>query len=99
MFRRSLEPDTGMWISPCSGIHMFFMRFPLDVVFLDRDQRVVRALEGLGRWRAVPIVWGAASVVELRAGTLAGFRLAPGEQLSIEPDTDATRPAADMRAS
>ena len=43
MFRRTLEEGAGMWISPCNGIHTFFMRFPIDAVFLDRRQRVVRA--------------------------------------------------------
>ena len=71
MFRRALEPDTGMWIRPCRGIHMFFMRFAVDAIFLDRRQRVVRVCPALRPWRAVPFVAGANSVVELPAGTLA----------------------------
>jgi uncharacterized membrane protein (UPF0127 family) len=84
MFRRSLSSGEGMWIAPCSGIHTFFMRFAIDVVFLDRGQRVVRAYEALGRWRMVPLVIGAHSVVELPAGALRGLELGRGEQLAVE---------------
>lgn len=84
MFRRRLDRGRGMWIRPCNGIHMFFMRFAIDAVFLDRQQRVVRAFPRLGRWRMVPIVRGAHSVVELPAGTLDGLELAPGARLVVE---------------
>jgi uncharacterized membrane protein (UPF0127 family) len=84
MFRRRLEVDTGMWIAPCNGIHMFFMRFPIDAVFLDKQRRVVKVYPRLGRWRIVPLVLGAHSVVELPAGTVDGLALDPGEELRIE---------------
>ena len=73
-----------MWIVPCSGIHTFFMRFPIDAVFLDRRRRVVRLYPNLARWRLVPFVKGAHSVVELPAGTLLSLGLASGDQLAIE---------------
>jgi uncharacterized membrane protein (UPF0127 family) len=84
MFRRGLEPGSGIWITPCSGIHTFFMRFPIDVVFLDRGRRVFRVYRALPSWRMVPMVWGAHSVVELPAGTVDALPLAPGEQLAVE---------------
>ena len=77
-----------MWISPCNGIHTFFMRFPIDAVFLDRRQRVVRAYSSLGRWRVVPLVFGARSVVELPAGTVAPLALSRGEQLAVQAEGD-----------
>ncbi|HEY4028027.1 MAG TPA: DUF192 domain-containing protein, partial [Candidatus Dormibacteraeota bacterium] len=46
MFRRRLPAGDGMWITPCNGIHMFFMRFAIDAVFLDRRLRVVRVCAG-----------------------------------------------------
>ena len=85
MFRRALAPGTGMWIVPCNGIHMFFMRFAIDAVFLDRRLRVVRVYPRLGRWRIVPLVFHAHSVVELPAGTLDGVDLPRGEELRLEP--------------
>ena len=85
MFRRELPAGEGMWITPCNGIHMFFMRFPIDAVFVDRRVRVVRVYPGLRPWRVVPLVWRAHSVLELPAGSVAGLGLERGEQLSIEP--------------
>jgi uncharacterized protein len=85
MFRRELPVGEGMWIAPCNGIHMFFMRFAIDAVFVDRRVRVVRVRAGLRPWRVVPLVLRAHSVLELPAGTLAGLGLERGEQLAIEP--------------
>jgi uncharacterized protein len=89
MLRRELRAGAGMWITPCNGIHMFFMRFPIDAVFLDRRLRVVRICAGLRPWRVVPLVWRAHSVLELPAGTAAGVGLEPGEPLEIAPVEDA----------
>jgi len=85
MFRRELPAGEGMWITPCNGIHTFFMRFPIDAVFVDRRLRVVRIREGLRPWRVVPLVLRAHSVLELPEGTVAGLGLERGEELSIEP--------------
>jgi uncharacterized membrane protein (UPF0127 family) len=85
MFRRKLEAGRGMLIRPCNGIHMFFMNFAIDAVFLDKQCRVKRVYPNLGRWRVVPLVMGAHSVVELPAGTVSGLDLAPGELLELAP--------------
>lgn len=86
MFRRRLELDGGMWIEPCNGIHMFFMRFAIDAVFVDRKMRVVRVYPQLRPWRVVPLVWGARSVFELAGGRLDLVRvgLSRGDQLRLE---------------
>jgi len=91
MFQRTLPAGEGMWITPCNGIHMFFMRFPIDAVFVDRRLRVVRVRAGLRPWRVVPLVLRAHSVLELPAGTVAGLGLERGEPLSIEPVPAAPR--------
>ena len=80
--RESLAPEEGLWIVPCPMIHTFFMRFPIDVVFLDRDLRVVRAIEGLGPWHVSPWVLGARSVLELAAGELRGA-VKTGDEVEI----------------
>jgi len=85
MFRQDLPAGEGMWITPCNSIHMFFMRFAIDAVFLDKRLRVVRIYPGLRPWRVVPFVFRAHSVLELPAGAVDGLPLERGEPLSIEP--------------
>ncbi len=70
--RTAMGPGEGLWIVPCPMIHTFFMRFPIDVLFLDRGLKVVRVLEGLKPWRLSAWVWRAHSVLELGAGELQG---------------------------
>jgi uncharacterized membrane protein (UPF0127 family) len=83
MGRRSITPGHGLWIEPCNSIHMFFMRFAIDVLFLDREGRVKRVLLELKPWRVSPIVFGARTVVELPAGTLSDKSL-QGQTLRLE---------------
>lgn len=80
--RDSLGPGEGVWIVPCAMVHMFFMRFPIDVVFIDRGLRVRRVAEGLKPWRLSPWVYSAHSVLEMAAGT-AGGKLSPGDELEL----------------
>jgi hypothetical protein len=79
--RSSLAPDEGMLIRPAGSIHMFFMRFPIDAVFCDRDLRVVRVVSDLKPWRMAG-KRGAKAVVELAAGSADALR--PGDQLTFE---------------
>src|SRR5256885_4963852 len=69
---RTLEPGEGLWIYPTQAIHTFGMRFPIDVVFLDRRLRVKRLYHALAPFRLTGFVWGAKSVLELASGSLAG---------------------------
>jgi hypothetical protein len=78
MFRRELPRGHGLAIRPCNSIHMFFMRFPLDVVFVDGDGRVVRVLDSIRPWRASSFVRGAKAAIELHAGTAARSVVVPG---------------------
>ena len=83
MGKRSLERGRGLWIEPCNSIHMFFMRFAIDVLFLDRQRRVKKVMLNLKPWRISPIVFGARTVVELPAGTLVDRNLV-GSELILE---------------
>jgi uncharacterized membrane protein (UPF0127 family) len=80
--REQMGPQEGLWIVPCPMIHTFFMKFPIDVLFLDRGLVVVHVLEDLKPWRLSPWVLRAHSVLELAGGTLQGaVRL--GDRLEI----------------
>ena len=83
MFRRELLPGHGLLIRPCNSIHMFFMRFALDVVFIDGDGRVVRLLDSIRPWRVSSLVRGAKAAIELPAGTASRAALASGTVMRL----------------
>jgi uncharacterized membrane protein (UPF0127 family) len=82
--RGELPRDEGVLINPSSSIHTWFMRFPIDVVFLDRDLRVVRVAADVRPWR---LRWGkgARQVLELAAGEAAARGISGGDRLRLEP--------------
>lgn len=73
----------ALWIVPCRGVHTFAMRFPIDVVYLDRGQVVVHLEKNLMPWHMAPIRMSAASVLELPPNTLAGSGTSIGDELEI----------------
>lgn len=77
-----LPQGTGLWITPCNSVHCFFMRIPIDVIFLDKDNRVVHITKSMRPWSISPIVRKAKSVVEANAGTLSDV-LKVGDQLIL----------------
>lgn len=81
---KSLEDGHGLWIKPCNQVHMFFMKYAIDVVFIDKDNRVVRLVEGLAPGKISPKVREAQSVIELPVGTIARAGLAEGASLAID---------------
>ena len=80
--RRALPSGEGILLRPASSIHMWFMRFPIDAVFLDDDLRVLRIVRALRPWR-VAARRGARSVLELRAGECERRGLEEGQQLRL----------------
>jgi uncharacterized protein len=78
--RKELKPGEGILLRPASSIHTFFMRFPIDAVFLDDGLRVVGISDDVRPWRAAA-KRGAHSVLELPAGESARRGLAVGDQL------------------
>lgn len=79
----SLADGEGLWIRPCRQVHMFWMRYPIDVVFLDDAGRVVGLVERLQPGRISPKFARAASVLELPAGTIARSGVTPGATVHI----------------
>jgi len=83
--RDGLPSGHALLISPCGSIHTFFMRFTLDVVFLDAEYRVCRVIRGVAPNR---MVWGgrrARRVVEMQAGWLDPGLCPPGVTLTLVP--------------
>jgi len=80
--RRGLEPGEGLLLSPSSSVHTLFMRFPIDVVFLDRGLRVVGVSAEVRPWRLTGRR-GARHVLELAAGQARARRICAGERLTF----------------
>jgi uncharacterized protein len=81
--RSGLGPEEGLWIQPTNSIHMFFMRFPIDVVYAAADGRVLKLVRGIGPWR-VSFCRGAKVALELPVGTIEGTGVTVGDHLVIE---------------
>jgi uncharacterized membrane protein (UPF0127 family) len=73
----------GLWIVPCHGVHTLAMRFPIDVVYLDRERVVIHLEQDLRPWRMAAIRIRAASVLELPMGTVRKSETALGDQVDI----------------
>ena len=80
--RDGLAPDEGLLIERCSSIHTFFMRFPIDVVYLDAGWRVVKKVTQLTPWRLSGF-WGAGHALEVPAGALSAAELPLGYHLVL----------------
>jgi uncharacterized protein len=82
--RDGLAPGEGLWIIPCESVHTFFMRFPIDLVYLDNEHRVRKVRSAVGAWRLSACL-SAHSILELPAGTIHETETQRGDQLKFEP--------------
>jgi uncharacterized membrane protein (UPF0127 family) len=82
-----LEEGEGLWIERSPSIHMFFMRFAIDAVFVDGDGRVTKVVPNLKPWRAVWWAKGARDCLELPSGTAATSRTQVGDELRLTSET------------
>ena len=74
------EASDGLLIEPCNSIHCFFMRFAIDAVFLDKDNRVLK-IACCKPWSIGPIVWKAKKVLELKVGIAKQLAIREGETM------------------
>jgi len=82
MGRRALEPGEGVLLRPSGSVHTCFMRFAIDVVFLDRELRVLAVSPAVRPWR-LRLQRGARAVLELPAGEAKRVGIAPGDHLKV----------------
>jgi uncharacterized membrane protein (UPF0127 family) len=80
--RRDLPTGQGILLKPASSVHMAFMRFPIDAVFLDRDLRVVKIAADLQPWKLAGSR-GAKAVLEIPAGEASRRGLTVGDRLAV----------------
>jgi len=85
MGQATLPEGSGLVIDPCTSIHMFFMRFAIDALYVSQNGAVLRVVPNLRPWRIGPIILRARYVVELPRGVAARTGTQPGDVLRVEP--------------
>ena len=91
--RKGLAPGEGLWIVPCESVHTFFMQFPIDLVYLDRKNRIRKVRGNVPPWR-LSVCLSAHSILELPAGTIRATQTERGDTVEFTP---AASPTADNR--
>jgi len=82
--RTGLDPGTGLWLVPCEWVHMFGMKFPIDIVVLDKNDCVVGVQEALKPGWIGKIFWRAHSTLELPPGAIQSSRTQKGDRIQWE---------------
>ena len=81
--RESMKEGNSLVITQCQSIHMFFMKFAIDVVFIDAKNKVVGLQVRIKPFQLSPIFWKSACAVELPAGTIEATQTQVGDQIQI----------------
>lgn len=81
--RMRLRSDEGLWVVPCQGIHTIGLLFPIDVIYLDQQQRVIHVIEHLSPFRVAPILRHSSSVLELPTRTIYSSNTQVGDHMLI----------------
>ncbi|MGO0121785.1 DUF192 domain-containing protein [Desulfothermobacter acidiphilus] len=81
--RAPLRPGEGLLLEPCWSVHTFFLPYPIDVLFYDREHKVVACFVELNPWRATPLIRRARGAVEFPAGTLRFTSTQMGDRLEF----------------
>ena len=82
--KRELPKGEALWIKPCFSVHTFFMKFPIDVLFLNKQNQVIAAVSNLKPNRITRIYPQSLSVLELPTGTIDDTNTELGDEIEIE---------------
>jgi uncharacterized membrane protein (UPF0127 family) len=85
--RESLAPGEGLWIRPCESVHTFWMRFPIDLVYIDRKYRIMKLVSAVPAWRLSACLT-AHSVLELPSGTIRATQSECGDTIEFSEASD-----------
>ncbi|WP_377890043.1 DUF192 domain-containing protein [Alkalihalobacillus sp. R86527] len=83
MFRKRPLDQEALLITPCNSIHMCFMHFPIDAVFLNKENKVIKLIPNLQPWRFVFPIKDAHAVLELPEGAISEHKVRVGDQLNV----------------
>ena len=81
--RSSLAEDEGLLLTPCTSIHTLFMRFPIDILYLNRERAVVKAVKDLRPFHVSACLRGAHSLLELPVGAIEASGTQVGDRLAL----------------
>lgn len=81
--KQGMDAGEGLWIKPSSGVHTFGMKFTIDVVGLDKNNKVIKLWKQLVPWRVTSVHWSMKSVLELPAGRIDECQIQVGDALAI----------------
>lgn len=83
MFKNEMQGYDGLLLEPCKSIHNFFVRFSIDVLFLDKNNKIVAIIHSFKPWRITKFYFKAQKVLELKSGTL--FKeIKVGDQIEVQ---------------
>ena len=82
--RKFLEDKEALIIKPCNSIHTFFMNFPIDVLFVDKKNKIIKIITGLKPFRLSPIYILSSYVVEFPVGVVSANTAVVGDAISIQ---------------
>ena len=84
IFKKNLNSGEGLLVENCNSIHTFWMRFPIDVLFLDANNRVIYIVKDLKPFRVTPLIRGAIKVLEIKSGEVSRLGLNVGNILRFK---------------
>jgi hypothetical protein len=85
LFYKEFKKGEALIIRPCNSIHTFFMRFPIDVIFVGANDKIVKIHQGIKPFKVTPIYFKSDFVIELPAGILEATGTTASDILLVEP--------------
>ncbi|MDD2927398.1 MAG: DUF192 domain-containing protein [Candidatus Omnitrophica bacterium] len=82
--RNSLNQGQALVLNPCNSVHTYFMRFPIDILFVDENNQVLQIIADLAPFRFSPLFFKSRLVIELPAGTIRSTATSQGDKLILE---------------
>lgn len=81
---KELKKEEGLWIPSCPSVHTFFMSFPIDILFTDKNMVVVSLFENIKPWRIIFGGWKSHHTFEIQAGRICSLQLKKGDLVYVE---------------
>lgn len=82
--RKSISDDEALVIKPCCSVHTFFMKFPIDILFVDRKNKIIALYENIPKNKILPVHWKAMYVIELKSEQISDKNIEKFDIIRIE---------------